>query len=338
MEVLALAFMLLLTTPALCFDVSSCDKFALIKTPKTGSSTWTNILFRTAVAQGKRIFKQYPGGNTTIDYRDPPAKTGSADIVFSHFLTHCVGRGEFDRLQRFYATVLGTDNYTLIVPVRHPVSRYLSHLRYFTFKGLQEQTGRNWTLAEVLGKKLHTNIMSCQLGVKDEQDARALIGSAAFKRIFFVPAEHFEEGVSMLLARCNWQLQHSAYVNNNVNSARLNAQWKIYNDEVAAANAVDGIIYRAAVEQFNKRLESMRSDCFTLSQARLRSCNRILMKQCTPAAWHMHSECLLYHIPDGVFVRAIETQTGNIDTDLPILGRHSAASMHRASMRLCQGM
>ncbi len=314
--------------------IPSCDKFAFIKTPKTGSTTFTNMLFRTAVMREMKIFKQYPGANITIDYNDPPRREGLHDIVMSHYATHCVKKGEFDKLLDWYGSVLGTDNFTLIASVREPVARYISHLKYFTFKMLLENTGKNWTIPEVLAANLHTNVMGCYFGIYDEAGARAFVNSAAFRRTLFLPSEHYSEGVAMVMSRCGWQLQHSAFLKNNPTTARWDVKIKEHVKDIAAANSVDAIIYTAALQQFNQQWESGTGQA-SGSLARLERCNKELRDRCN--ASKRAPECLWYGIMDGNFYPAILTQQGSVNMTVPILEGHSIDDLQTHGSQLCKG-
>lgn len=83
----------------------SCTKFAFLKSLKTGSTTFANILFRMAASQGKRGYKQVAGTDHSIDYQNMPAKRDDADVVMSHIKQGCVAKGEFPRLLKFYEEV-----------------------------------------------------------------------------------------------------------------------------------------------------------------------------------------------------------------------------------------
>jgi hypothetical protein len=319
---------------AATYPIPSCDKFAFIKTPKTGSTTFSNILFRTAVVHGKRVFKQFPGHNITLNYNEAPRYEGRHDIVMSHFATHCVRPGEYEKLLQWYGSVLGTDNFTMMASVREPVSRYVSHLKYFTFPDMLASTGRKWTTKEVLEAKLNVNVIGCVFGIYTEEAAHEFVKSALFKRTLFLPSEHYPKAVAMVMARCGWELQHSAFMKNNPTVSNWDVPVKEYAKEMAAANSIDMIIYSAALQQFHEQWEAA-GNLATMQMARLARCNKELRSHCGQAAWRT-PECRWYTVDDNDFYNVIKTQKGILNMTAPVVDGHSVDDMQLHGTQLCR--
>lgn len=232
------------------FAIPSCEKIAMLKSLKTGSTTFANILFRVAVSRGMRVLRQDEGPDLSVNYTLPSARDPPMDMVISHIRGGCVQPREFPKLMSFYEEVrhccvaicicivcpisaacvrrlrrwqpplpqalplpplmphpprpfpicphhhaslppihapavlvpqvLGTDDFTLLTTVREPVSRYLSHIKYFTFQSLKERTGRDYKLSEIVAEKKLFNVLSCVFGIYNMEDALAFIQGPIF--------------------------------------------------------------------------------------------------------------------------------------------------------------
>lgn len=84
--------------------VPNCNKVAMLKSLKTGSTTFASILFRVAAAHGLRVFRQEEH-DASVNYTLPPMRQGAADVVLSHIRGGCIARGEWPRLMSFYEEV-----------------------------------------------------------------------------------------------------------------------------------------------------------------------------------------------------------------------------------------
>ena len=173
----------------------------LIKTHKTGSTTLGSVLFRAAAQQGLRV---HPGPHVDSDAEVPAEKRGVFDVVLQHNRRGCLAPGELPRLLAHYSALLGTDDFTVVTTVRHPVARFLSHFYFFAADELERATGKPADLAALVKERGYNNLTSCVFGVQQLEEAVALVNSSLFRRMFFIPVEYLHEGVAMLSRRCGW--------------------------------------------------------------------------------------------------------------------------------------
>lgn len=93
------------STDSLQQAIPSCQKIALLKSLKTGSTTFANILFRAGAARGMKVMRQEEGQGLDFAVNYTLPVTGTVDMVLSHIKGGCVKPGEYPQLLKFYEQV-----------------------------------------------------------------------------------------------------------------------------------------------------------------------------------------------------------------------------------------
>jgi hypothetical protein len=147
----------------------------------------------------------HPGAHVDSDEPVPAEKRGAFDVVLQHNRRGCLAPGELPRLLAHYSALLGTDDFSVVTTVRHPVARFLSHFYFFAADELERASGgKPADLAALVHQRGYNNLTACVFGVQQLDEAIALVNSSLFRRVFFIPVEYLHEGVAMLSRRCGW--------------------------------------------------------------------------------------------------------------------------------------
>lgn len=120
--------------------------------------------------------------------------------IYDVYLSHYPGGWKpqtysWTNVKRFYGDRL-SEPYTMVVPTRDPLPRFMSHCRYFTGKQLKKN--REKTLQSMLTTL--QNYMLQYMGVFNATAYRSFVLSDDFWQLNYVPSELFDEGM-VLLAR-----------------------------------------------------------------------------------------------------------------------------------------
>jgi len=187
-------------------------KVAFYKTHKTASTSLGAVIFRYAAKRSLRMFAR---GNTTAACAGPvwtvacdnahvlyplPAHPRSADVVLHH-VSHGTLEHSFLHLLDWYGQVLG-DQFITIIPLRKPTGRFVSWYNFF-IKGKPAELPAGETLDTWIESGKGANGFAHELGLSSEAQVSEFIANmtlwrSSLRRIFWFPAEEFEDALLML--------------------------------------------------------------------------------------------------------------------------------------------